>query len=241
MESKSSPSLEQFFKEFNETDWRTEWTFSALKAFGEFWQETERLVATAADEAEKLNGPNWSPKDEEEYAEYSSIVRAVRHQHDEVITPTFRYSVIVTLFAIFERELRRMADSVAKETGAAISYKGLKGSVVPCVANFVKANKGISLQTLPGYSTIMDLQKVRDCIVHCYGDIALSRDRDVLSRLSTPAKGLDAYPGTEMEIAPAFIEGVLEAHMKFFTALFQKLGWKIKAAWLVRRKPVRAK
>src|SRR5437870_1230866 len=108
--------MDDFFKEFNEIDWRTQWTFSALGAFEGFWKETEKLVAAAADTEEKLNRPVWNPKDEEEYAEYRSLIRAVRHQHDEVITPTFRYAVVVTLFAILERELRRAADYLAAET-----------------------------------------------------------------------------------------------------------------------------
>lgn len=233
--------MDSFFKEFNEIDWRTQWTYSSLRGFDGFWRETEKLVAVDADATERLNGPDWKPKDDEEYAEYRSLIRAVRHQHDEVITPTFRYAVVVTLFAILERELRRAADYIAVETKVAINYKGQKGSVIPLVAQFIKARKGISIQDLPGYGDIVDLQKVRDCIVHCYGDIALSRDHALLKKLSTPARGLDAYPGTEMEIAPAFIERSMNAHWKFFTALFKKLGWKINAEWLVKRKPTQAK
>lgn len=233
--------MDDIFKEFNETDWRTQWTLSALRGFDGFWKETEKLVAAAADAEEKLNRPDWNPKDEEEYWEYRSLIRAVRHHHDEVITPTFRYAVVVTLFAILERELRRAADYIAAETKVAISYKGQKGSVIPLVARFIKTHKGISIQSLPGYGDIADLQKVRDCIVHCYGDIALSRDHALLKKLSTRARGLDAYPGTEMEIAPAFIERAMNAHVKFFTALFNKLGWKIKAEWLENRRRKSAK
>lgn len=51
--------MDDIFKEFNETDWRTQWTFSALRAFDGFWKETEKLVAAAADAEEKQNRPAW--------------------------------------------------------------------------------------------------------------------------------------------------------------------------------------
>lgn len=115
-------------------------------------------------------------------------------------------AMTLTLFAIVERELRRAADYISQEDKVPISYAGRNGSVIPAVAALIKVRRKITLGEVYGFSDIMDLQKVRDCIVHCYGDVGLSRDRVRLMALSIPSRGLDSHPGSEMEIAATFLE-----------------------------------
>lgn len=228
-------TTEDFFKEFNSIDWRTQWTLSALRAFDMYWSETEKLVAAAADAEEKANLPDWNPTNEDEYGEYRDIIRAVRHHHDEFILPTFRYAAVVSLFALLERELRRAADYIAAEDKMTLSYKGRNGTVIPLVAEFIQDRRGIMLNKLSGYSEITIIQKVRDCLVHCYGDIGLSRDRDFLASLSTQGRGIDAHPSSEMEIDVRFLEQSCASVRTFFMALFKELGWKIKDEWLKQK------
>ena len=227
--------MEDILKEFNEIEWRTYETFSALSAFESFWKETERLVSDAAQNEELLDGPKWTPANQEEHAEYLEERRIVRHLHDEVVTPTFRYASVVTLFATFEREIKRFADNLAKIETAKISYKDLKGGLLEQISKYADAFCGFSTSGLTGYGQICDLQKVRDCVVHCHGDPALSRDKAYLLKLGSSTKGLEIYDGAPIEIAPLFIENSLVAVRDFFRELFSKVGWKVNERRLTPR------
>jgi hypothetical protein len=218
--------------EFNGIEWRTSDTFSALSAFEQFWRETERIVADDASITAVRNGPKWKPSSGEDYSEFLDAERAARHLHDEIITPTFRYSSVVTLFAIFERELKRLADNLMNGRRAPISYKDFKGGLMDQVAKYTEAFCGISIAGCRGHNQIHDLQKIRDCIVHCYGEASLSRDLKHLLNLNSPAKGLGIDDGTPMIIGPAFLTSSLAAIRSFFQDLFGKLGWKINNRWL---------
>lgn len=230
--SNVSQRMKDPFKAFNEIEWRTYETFSALAAFESFWKETERLVSGAAQIEELLNGPKWTASTEEERAEHSEERRIVRYLHDEVIMPTFRYSSVVALFATFEREIRRFADNLAKEGKAKISYKDLKGGLLDQISKYAEAFCGFSTSNLAGYSQICDLQKIRDCVVHCHGELALFRDKAYLLKLGSSARGLEIYEGASIGIAPLFIESSIGAVQDFFHALFSKVGWRVNERWL---------
>jgi hypothetical protein len=231
--------MEDFLREFNSIDWRTYDTFAALSAFDSYWRESERLIKDGGDIEELLYGPNWSPKDEDEVSEILAERRVVRHLHDEIITPTFRYSTVVTLFAVVERELRRFADNSADELKANLSYKDLRGALLEQISKHSHAFRGFSLSELTTYTRVCDLQKVRDCLVHCHGDVSLSRDKAHLLRLSSPINGIFAHEGIDLEVSPSFIENSYSAVWLLFSEIFQRVGWKIHDRWQEKGKGYR--
>jgi hypothetical protein len=213
-------------------DRRTYDTFMAIAAFKSFWKETERLISDAVRAEETLQGPKWTPETDEEISEYLAERGLARHLHDEIVTPTFRYSATVTLFATFEREIKRFADNLTKERAAKIGYKDLKGGILEQVGKYTEAFYGFSIFDLPGYQGICLLQKVRDCIVHCYGEPSLSRDKKYLLSLAHKSKGLAVYDGIPIDISPLFIEQSLIEITNLFANMFLKAGWKIDNKWL---------
>jgi hypothetical protein len=226
--------MDDIFKFYNDIDWRTYETFYALDVFKAFWMEGERLIVNEAELNELLAKPERMPSTPEERAEHSEEMRAVRHLHDEVLSPTFRYSAVVMLFATFEREYRRFADNLAKEVNSPVGYGDLKGGLIDQVSKYTLAFKGFSPAAAPTYERVRDLQKVRDCIVHCYGDAALSRDRAHLVRLESLKRGIEVLEGYPLHVEPRFIVDVFEAVYSFFKTLFDKVGWKINDKWLAR-------
>ena len=220
------------FREFNEIEWQTYETFYVLKAFEQFWCGTERIVSDDAANTERHHGPRAGSSAVDNEIEYREAIRMARHLHDEIITPTFRYASVVTLFAIFERELKRLADNLAKDGRAPISYKDLRGGLLEQLGKFTEGFCGFGIAGCRGYTQICDLQKVRDCIVHCYGDVALSRDSKYLLKLNSTSVGLEIFEGAQMAIGPAFLTASLSAIRSFFHDLFVKLGWKINDRWL---------
>jgi hypothetical protein len=170
--------MDTILREYKDIEWRTYETFIALVSFKNFWTETERLILEAARKEELLSGPKWIPASHEESAEHSEERRVARYLHDDIVTPIFRYSVVVILFTTFEKELGRFADNLEKETKATISYKDLKGTLQKQITSFSKAFGGPPLDNIAGHNEISDLKTVRNCIVHARGEPSLLNDKD---------------------------------------------------------------
>jgi len=213
-------------------EWKTFDTFFALDSFERYLKENERLILDAANIEELTHRPDWKPVTQEEYAEYSAEVRGVRHLHEEIMTPVFRYSCVVILYAILEREIRRFIETLAKERKLKkVSYKEFRGSLFEQVNRFGSAFCDLTITDIPEYPALIDFQKVRDCIVHCYGDISMSKDKRELQRIGKAKLGLVCDSEAQFEIERIYIESSLICIQKFFLHLFQRVNWKIDESW----------
>lgn len=231
MASGSKPN-DDILGEYNSIDWRTYSTFSALSGFECFWRDTEALIAADADQVELKNRPKWRAHSEEEIAELFAEIRAIRTAHDEVMTPTFRYAAVIMLFTLFERELRRLTKALAAQEGVSTDCHKARRALFKEVGAFVRKHKGLNFATVPDVDRLHDLQKVRDCLVHCYGDASLSSDRTHLLKLSIPKIGLEVDPGQEMVVHALFIDRSLKAVRRFWYTVFGRLNWTINERWM---------
>src|SRR5436309_1610755 len=93
-------------------EWKTYDTFFALDSFGAYWLENERLIQREAEAEQTRSGPKWIPRTDEEYGEFREYQRIARELYDEIMMPIFRYSCVVMLYAVFERELSRLLDNI---------------------------------------------------------------------------------------------------------------------------------
>lgn len=227
-------ATQEFFAEFNSIVWKTYDTFSALSSFTSFWKEAERLVTEAADTSEKSDVDKWNPGSGDEATDYFEARRMARHLHDEIVTPTFRYGAVITLFSVIERELKRFAETLAKEEKHEITYRDLKGGLMQQLSRYTEVYCEFRLNELKAFSAVRDLQRVRNCLVHGLGDPALmaAHDKDALLLLNDPQRGLEVYEGTAIVVSPAFIDGSIQAAHEFFFELFQRVGWKVNDRWL---------
>jgi hypothetical protein len=218
-------------------EWRTFETFYALDSFGDYWVENEALIQKAADEEEARFGPKWSPEDEEQLAEYRMELRNARHLHDEVMAPMFRYSCIVLLYTIVERELRRLVENLENERGQQkLRVNDIReSSFLGQVAKFTEAFFELHLAACPQYQAICDLQKIRDCIVHCRGEVRPSRDKAYLIKLKDCRPGFFASEGSDIEIGAECIEQFIREAWATFAWLFAELKWQMDASWKERK------
>jgi hypothetical protein len=218
------------------SDRRTFDTLFALSSFADYWRENERLIQAAADSEEARSGPAWSPQTDEEYAEFHMERRVSRHLHDEIITPRFRYACVVMLYAAVESELLRLVDNLVVERGEQkLKYKDLKGNLLNQVTKFSEVFFGLRIVGCPTYGALCDLQKVRDCIVHCRGEVALSGDRTYLLGLGNTRPGFCAYEGAELEIQPCCIERFIKEMWTLFVWVFTQLNWPVDDFWQKER------
>jgi hypothetical protein len=213
---------------FAEHDPKTDPTLYALNAVIENWVETEVLIERDAKAEIDKNLPKWTPENEEEYGEFCAERDQARMLHDQIMIPMHRYSCVVMLFTTIERELQRLIENLEKEHGhQKLKLKDISGGFLDKATKYLEAFYGLRLADCPQYTAVHDLQKIRDCIIHCLGDVGLSQDKNYLVRLTKIRKGFWAYPNNDIKIEPECIQKFLVEIWEFFVWVFQKLKWKI--------------
>lgn len=212
------------------SEWKTFDTQFALESFGSYWRENERLILHAAEAEEARNGPKWKPRTQDELGEFHMERSNARYLHDEIVLPTFRYSCVVTLFTIVERELLRFVRNLERQRKTqSEKFEVKKGSLLKPVQDHCKVHFSLRLEDCPEYGALCDLQKIRDCIVHCHGEVNLSRD--VKHLIAMKRSGFSALEGIAIEIGSDCIERFLNEVRRFFLWVFQQLKWEIDDSW----------
>lgn len=211
-------------------------TFYALDSFRHYWLETEGLIEKAANAEVLANWPKWSPKNEEEEAEFHHECREARMLHDEVMTPLFRNSCLVLLYSIVERELRRLLDTLEQKKGPPkLKLKELKGQFLEQARKYAEAFYDLSISQCANFTAVTDLQKIRDCIVHCRGELSLVNPNDreyFLTKLHKVRPGFFAWDvSLSIEIESICVATFLKEVWWFFESVFSSLGWKIDESW----------
>lgn len=211
---------------------------SALHTLAQYWVENEFIIERAAAEEVDLNGPKWTydQNDEESVGEYLAERSAARDWHDRTMIPMHRYSCVVMLYTTAERELLRLVDNLEKERGKQkLKVKDLyAASKVEQIATFCDAFYGLRLADCAKYEALSDLQKIRDCIVHCLGDVDLfknEKDKSYLIKLRDKRRGFFAHPGTDIYIDEKCIKQFLQEIWSFFVSVFDSLKWEVATHW----------
>jgi hypothetical protein len=209
-------------------------TFYALDSFRVYFLENERLIQRAADDAEFLGRPQWTPQTEEEEGEFRHECQEARRLHDSVMIPLFRNASLAMLYTITEREILRVLDNLAKERNTAPFNRKARGDFLKRASQFCRSH-GIDLPAIPHYQSITDLQKIRNCIVHCRGELALLNPDDVkyfLEQLPKTRPGFLAWDiSAEIEIEAECITKFTQEVWTFFRRLFGLLAWDIDLDW----------
>ena len=217
--------------------WDTYEILHTLDAFGSYWLETEKLIDKAASVAEEENRPDWIPKTDEDFAEYSMHIRYARELYDDIMTPMFRYSCIVMLYTIAERELHRLVDNLEKHKGTQ-GWKLIQirpSTFLSQISKFTEVFFPQPLSHCPQYQSLTDLQKVRDCIVHCQGEIDRvrgDRKREYLRGLKHVGSGVSLRGQPAIEISSDCIAHFIRELWAFFTWAFAQLAWEIDDCWI---------
>lgn len=210
-------------------------TMSALHTVAEYWVETENIIEQAAVKEVEQNGPKWQPdsNDDDSIGEFLSEKDLARYTHDQVLIPMHRFSSIVMLYTTVERELLRLVENLEKVRGEQkLKLKDVRAnSKVGQISKFCEVFFNLRLVDCPQYAALTDLQKIRDCIVHCLGDVNLSGDKDYLEELEGKRSGFYAHAQGQIYIYEKCIQQFLLEVWSLFTWVFQELSWEIGAHW----------
>ena len=211
-------------------EWKTHDSLYAIDSFCSYWRENERLISQEADRLEIINGPKWNPQTDEEHGEFNSEKEMASYFHTKEMLPTFRYSSVVMLYAIVERELNRLVKNLEKENGPQkLQLKDIRGdNFVECIQKFSEVFFGLRLADCPSHKSLHDLRKIRNCIVQSHREIKVSKqDAQFWNELRKSRKGIFAREGLRIHLYEPCIEQFIKEIREFFEGVFRQLKWKI--------------
>jgi len=138
----------------------------------------------------------------DEITEWGLAMQEHTATHDMLFANFFRYSFIVLLFLVLENRLKELCGIVAhlKQESPPIARR----EVVKTYKNFLKS-LGVSVSK-EFWTSIHDLNKVRNCIVHASGNVKGSKDEQHLRNIAQSEPGLRVSRGYQGETYPLYLE-----------------------------------
>ncbi|HEY3761944.1 MAG TPA: hypothetical protein VGN23_09375 [Verrucomicrobiae bacterium] len=234
MSDESEQKWQAIFAEYGRTQ-KTYSTMGALHSLAQYWVENEIIIERAAKNEADENGPKWKPNwnDADSVGEWHSERDIARDMHDKTMIPMHRFSCIVMLYSTIERELLRLVENLEKEDGPQkLKWKNIRAdSKVEQISKFCEVFFGFRLADCSQYNAVTELQKIRDCIIHCLGDVGLSADKDFLVKLRDKRRGFIVHPNNDIHIDEECIKQFLVEIWAFFVSVFDTLKWEIASHW----------
>jgi hypothetical protein len=161
----------------------------------------------------------------------SSIARDEYEWTYNIMFPkSLRYSFLVLLFLVLERQLIGLCDDIKDRQKLPIRANDLKGDTILRCKIYLQKLAGISRVDDQLWVKVEDLSKVRNCIVHALGKIELSNDQRRLQELATNGHGISISGHESPEeglliITSEYCQQAINDVLEFFTAIFEAAGY----------------
>lgn len=216
-------------------------TFFALDSFDTYRREIEGMIEREADLATKLHGPKWVPITEEDHDMWEWERREAKRMHEEVLSPMFRYSLVVSLFSLYETELVRVVGILEKDSPQRpVKRCDLAGDVIPQCMRYLQIFENVpNPKGWKEAAEINELRLVRNCIVHCNGQVSQFGERQKLLAIwggggSYEKDGILCVEQTRIDINGKFLLSRFGAIWRFYKKLFESLSWPVAADWTAK-------
>lgn len=172
---------------------------------------------------ERLRTTDRDLTEEDETVEWHLLYQEHEWRFDSGITRSLRYASVMLLYTVVEDILR----TIVCEDGGQFSEKETHAKGIERYRLFLARVRSIALGSLDGWTTITNLQKVRNCIAHAGGEIEPCRNRAQLRALAEhPGSGIQIgrYWADVIDVQPEFLTEAVAAVARFFDGLLKPLG-----------------
>jgi len=221
-----TPASSQKFDPLN-IDLRSVDTDSAIDALRKYLAITEaqmEAVYRAERDAHEADARNTS--DEEERDLHWQIGNYIEQRYEQDLIPAMRYSFVVLVHIVFENQLRRFCAEMQKECKLTLSLSDIAGkSPIERSSSYLTKVVGLVVGNLAEWQHLRTVQKIRDCIVHAYGHIDESRDKQEIQQLAAKNSGISIDESGRLALTKVFCENCLSSVEKLFSQLFLAVGW----------------
>ncbi|MFC1462963.1 hypothetical protein ACFLQU_05080 [Verrucomicrobiota bacterium] len=189
-----------------------------LRAFNEHFWDVERMYARSKKKLEKAASEeqlDGSPDGALEF--YGEMISVI----DSTFLRTFRSCMLVSLYSVVENSLRHLCGHLRKKTKAQISLNEINGQGIWRAKVYLEKVCGLKLPA-KGWSDVIKLNRIRNCVVHAEGSIKACDNPTKLKNIieHDPALSIDHFGN--MQIMPEYIEKTLKDIEVFLMAIYSE-------------------
>lgn len=136
----------------------------------------------------------------------------------------FRYSTTISLYSFLESELNTLCKHVYKNLDTSIQHTDLPRNGIKRARKYLLEVAGIDFnESNTEWSSILNLNKIRNNIVHCNGHIRASNNPTEIKEIINKNPHLSLTYTSKIKIESKFIEQTISDIENFFGNIYQQL------------------
>lgn len=200
-------------------------TLYAIQSIINHWVDTEIIISKDASlESYRMADmlPIVTP---DNFDSISANIKTARFLHDNLYIPMQRYSCVLLLCSIIEKELKTLIENVIQDKGKQkLNLKDFSGNLIEQVDSYLHVFHSLKITECRNYNAVIDLQKLRNCIVHSFGGLRDS-DKEKIIQIAKNWEGVRINDLDEVEIDAIAVTIFSENSYEFFEWIFEKFNW----------------
>jgi hypothetical protein len=202
-------------------------TDSFFRSLADYHEKMEAQIPIIREsEFEKVR--EWAKQESVEYGEYDVAIDELHWDYDYNFPRSLRYSFVVLLFLVVEKQLTEFCRNLEEEHNLPIKANALKGDIIERAKTYVHKLASIAEGRI-NWKKVEDLSKVRNCIINAMGDVKELRDKTHIQDLISANIGLTI--GSEeftergkLQLSAEYCSKAVQEIQDFFDELFDAAG-----------------
>lgn len=192
-----------------------------IQEFRQYTNELEAKFGADRNRLENTYNRVIEGLDEDHRDEIGDMFYDELHFIEEVLIAQYRKSTLVSLYSLLENSLANLC----KKIHILRKYPDPpKGNGIDSSKRYLKEYTKIDFSDLDSeWKHLNDLKKIRDCIVHCEGNINLSRDYEQLQSIIKRRPDILLKNEREINIRHDYIDFILSQTYLFINKVIKRL------------------
>ena len=168
---------------------------------------------------EEINCDEVDPALSGEIAEYYSEENYII---ENIYIKTFRYSSLISIYSFLEISMHQLCRYLKRHKNIEIEIEDIKGDGINRPKIYISKACGISFpDTSNEWNEIIKLNKIRNCLVHCEGNISLANSPSKLKNIINDTVGLSLVREKEIIIDSCYLDKSITNIESFITTLYK--------------------
>jgi hypothetical protein len=194
-----------------------------LEEFRQYTQEIESKFDADKAELARRYSDSVNGLSAEEVNEVNDYFADDYYTIEESYVGLFRRSTLVSIYSFLENAMNRLCRYLARKNSYSFALNDLKGEGIVRARNYLEKSAGADFNLLNGeWSKLKLLNKVRNCIVHCEGDVSAFNSGSIAGIINaTP--GLSLRSERLIMVERIYIDACITTVEKFLEKLYNQL------------------
>jgi len=194
-----------------------------LEEFRQYTQEIESKFDADKDKLARRYSDSVNGLSAEEVNKVNDYFSDDYYTIEEIHVDLFRKSTLVSLYSFLENAMNRLCRNLARKNSYFFALDDLKGEGIVRARNYLVKLAGTDFNLLNGeWSKLLNLNKVRNCIVHCEGYVSASKIASIAGIINeTP--GLSLRNERLITVERIYIDACITTVEEFLQKLYNQL------------------